>query len=314
MIKLKKLSVSSLAALSALLTVMIPGTAHAGTIGGALTNVANSFVTSPLLISSFSYIAGLVLVTWSLFTFRDHVDGGSGAPPLSAGVKRMLSGGMFLALPTVAQAAIQTWVGGGMAGMTFTATATPAGGAATSLDEMAVAFISDMAGPISVVISSFAYLGGLLLIVMAISRLTRSYQEGWRGPTGFGTIMTLLCGGALLSSGGMMGAFSTSIFGDATSFTNPVLSGVISGAMSAAEQAKVVATLQALITFVVIVGWIAFIRGWFVLKAVADGNSQVSMAQALTFLFGGALAVNIGEVVNLLQNTVGGAVLGISFT
>ena len=313
MIKLLKTKASMLLALSAVLLIA-PTEAQAATVGDALTNLVTSIASTPLLVSSFSYIAGLVMMLWSVFTFRDVVDGGAGAPNVSTAVKRMLAGSMFLSLPTVVEASVQSWVGTGGTNMTFTGTVAPTGTGAGTLDEMATAFISNMAGPFSLVLSAFAYLGGLILIVIAISRLTRSYQEGWRGPTGIGTVMTMLCGGALISSGEMMGAFSTSIFGDATSFTNPVLSGVIADAMDADAQAKVEATISALLAFIVIVGWIAFIRGWFVLKAVADGNSQVSMAQALTFLFGGALAVNIGEVVNLIQNTVGGTVLGISFT
>jgi hypothetical protein len=38
------------------------------------------------------------------------------------------------------------------------------------------------------------------------------------------------------------------------------------------------------------------------------------MAQALTFLFGGALAVNIGNLINYVQNSVGADVLGITFS
>ena len=299
---------------SVLLLVLGTSSAYAGTVGGALDNVAQSFSNSPLLFTAFSYIAGIVMVTWSLFTFRDHVDGGGGAPPLSTAVKRMLAGGMFLALPTVITASVQTWINSGLGSVSYTRGAGGGGGGAASLDEAAVNFIADMATPITVVISAFAYLGGILLIIIAISRVTRSYNEGWRGPTGIGTIMTLLVGGALISSGDMMAAFSTSIFGDATSVTSPRLSGAINDALTPDARARVEASLTALLGFIIIVGWIAFIRGWFVLKAVADGNSQVSKAQALTFLFGGALAVNIGDVVNLISNTVGVDVLGITFS
>ena len=287
--------------------------ASASTLGDSLTNVVRSFGDVPLLFSVFAYIFGAALGVWAMFTFRDHVDGGAGAPPLSAGVKRLLAGGMFLALPTVLEGAVTTWVGRGMANQRYSGSLDSVGGGdAATLDQMAVNFISDIAGPMGLVLSAFAYLGGVLLILVAISRITRGYQEGARGPTGIGTIMTLLAGGALLSSGEMMGTFSSSIFGDATSYTNPIFTGTLQTALGANAD-KVAATIQALLAFVAIVGWIAFIRGWFVLKAVADGDSQVSMAQALTFLFGGALAVNMGDLINLVQGSLGGNVLGISF-
>jgi len=248
-----------------------------------------------------------------MLVLKDHVDGGPNAPPLSAGIKRMFMAGFFLALPSTVDATVRALVGGGFGGMSFTGgPLLPVAGPAT-LDTMAVNFIADISGPISTLLSVFVYLSGLIIIMIAISRLARSHQEGWRGPAGLGTIVTLLAGGALLASADMMHAFSTSIFGDATSFGNPIFSGAIAASMTAPELARLSSVIRALLNFVVIVGWIAFIRGWFVLKAVADGNSQVSIAQALTFLFGGALAVNIGEVVNMIQSSVGGPVLGISF-
>lgn len=304
----KILSISSLMLLTTKTASAIPS----DTVGDSLTNLAYSFTDIPFLFAAFAYIFGAGLGVWALFTFRDHVDGGPNAPPLSNGVKKLLAGSMLLALPTMLEAAATTWTGGFYDVQTFTGQLAPTGGDAATLDELAVNFISDIAGPMSLVLSAFAYLGGILLIIIAISRITRSYQEGARGPTGIGTIMTLLAGGALLSSASMMAAFSNSIFGDSTSFTNPVFSDELSAALGDSEE-KIKATIQALIAFIVIVGWIAFIRGWFVLKSVADGNSQVSMAQALTFLFGGALAVNIGNLINYVQASVGANVLGISF-
>ncbi len=292
------------------------GTAFAGgnSVGDSITKVAESFSNAPTLISTFSYLAGIMAVAWAIFTFRDHVDGGGGAPSLSDAVKRMLMGGAFLALPSVLDATVATLIGTGTfanQGMTGF-TGQNCSGSADTLDAMAVCFISDIEKPVGMVLSAFAYIGGLILILLGISRITRSYQEGARGPTGIGTIFTFLAGGALMSSSQMMAAFSTSIFGDANAATMPDFTGQVGEALG--EQGEVVkTTIQAVVAFIGIVGWIAFIRGWFVLRAVADGSQQASVAQALTFLFGGALAVNIGDVVNALSATLGGS-LGLTFT
>lgn len=283
-------------------------------LGGSFSRLADSFANSPDLIAAFSYIAGLITVTWAVFTFRDHVDGGGGAPRLSDAVKRMLMGGGFLALPAFIDASVTSLVGNpatqgqGLTGVQGLSCS----GSADTLDAMAVCFISDIAEPIGVLLSAFGYIGGLILILIGVSRITKSYQEGPRGPTGIGTIITFLAGGALLSSSQMMSAFSTSLFGDAVAVSTPQFTGEVGKAMG--EQAEVVeTTIQAMVAFIGIVGWIAFIRGWFVLRAVADGSQQASITQALTFLFGGALAVNIGDVVNLLSASIGGG-LGIAFT
>jgi hypothetical protein len=41
------------------------------------------------------------------------------------------------------------------------------------------------------------------------------------------------------------------------------------------------------------------------LDSGADGQQGATMAQGLTFLFGGTMAINLGELINALQNTVG---------
>jgi len=288
--------------------------AFAGSVGGSMGNVVSSFTNFPTLLSTFAYLAGIFSIAWAIFTFRDHVDGGGGAPPLSTAVKRMLMGGMFLATPAIMDATVETLIGNGMVGSTANVmnnTSCNATGPST-LDTMAVCFISDISGPISLLLSAFCYIGGAMLILFGISRVTRSYQEGARGPTGIGTIMTFLSGGALLSLSEMMGAFSTSLFGGATASITPQLTGDVAQAVG--QNAQIITTtISAVVAFIGIVGWIAFIRGWFVLKAVADGSQQASITQALTFLFGGALAVNIGDVVNAISASVGGQ-LGIAFT
>lgn len=297
-----------------LLVIASPAFAAGGgasTVGSSLERVVTSFKTFPTLFSTFAYLAGAFAVTWAIFSFRDYVESNGNNPPLSTAVKRMLMGGMFLALPAVADAAIETWIGNSTAkqGMLGADSCDASSG---TLDAMAVCFISDVSEPISLLLSAFCYIGGIMLILLGISRVTRTYQEGARGPAGIGTIMTFLSGGALMSVGQMMSAFSTSIFGDATAAYNPIFTGKVGEALG--NNADVVATtISALIAFIGIVGWIAFIRGWFVLRAVADGSQQASITQALTFLFGGALAVNIGDVVNAIAATVGGNI-GISFT
>ena len=122
--------------------------------------------------------------------------------------------------------------------------------------------------------------------------------------------MTFLASGALFSFGDMIGTFSTSLFGDATSSTFANISPTVIS--NAADAARVDSVIEAVMAFIMIVGYIAFIRGWFVLKAFADGSNNATLAQGLTFLFGGTLAINLGELVNILQRTVN--VSGITFS
>lgn len=287
--------------------------ASAGGVGAMFKQVINSFGTSSNLLTSIAYISGIFLAVMALFRFRDHVDRPSQVP-LSDGVKRLIAGGMFLSLPMTVEAVVRTMSAGlvnqsasGRSGWVVNA-------APASLDEVAVRFMSDIAGPISVLLAGFSFIAGLALILVGISRLTKAMSDGPRGPAGMGTIMTFLAGGALMQISNVVGAFSSSLFGDANMSTYAVLSSPVSTALGA-QAGAVISTVEALMLFISIVGYIAFIRGWFVLKAVADGGGQgVSLAQGLTFLFGGSLAINLGDLINVIQKTLGYTNFGLAFS
>jgi hypothetical protein len=176
------------------------------------------------------------------------------------------------------------------------------------LDEMVIKFVGNVSGPATYMLIGFAYLGGMFLLITGIIRLTKTAQEGARGPTGLGTLMTFVSSGALFSMGQMIGLFSGTLFGTSTVSTYANIS---TDVLPADDASLVAPIIESLMVFIMIVGFIAFIRGWFVLKAFADGSQQATLAQALTFLLGGTLAINLGDLVNALQQTVG--VSGITF-
>ena len=62
-----------------------------------------------------------------------------------------------------------------------------------------------------------------------------------------------------------------------------------------------------------IIGYISFLRGFFILKEVAEGGGQASLMAAVTHIFGGALAVNLGPLMNAVQSTLGLGTYGVVF-
>lgn len=282
--------------------------AQASTMGGIITNMTSSWATLPDLFMGAAYILGIMFTAQGLFNFKDHVDeGGKGSHPLSTGVKKFIAGGMLFALPFMSKAISGTLTGGNDGGTVgFTNVHQDPGIA--GLDEMAIKFIGDVSTPATYMLIGFAYLGGMVLLINGIIRLTKTAQEGARGPAGLGTLMTFVAAGGLFSLGQMIGWFSGTLFGTSTVSTYAN----ISTDVLPADDANIVAPIiESLMIFIMIVGYIAFIRGWFVLKAFADGHQQATLAQALTFLLGGTLAINLGDLVNALQQTVG--VSGITF-
>lgn len=63
------------------------------------------------------------------------------------------------------------------------------------------------------------------------------------------------------------------------------------------------AALQGVLLFVKLVGHLAFIRGFLILKDVGEGKGHASTGRALTHIFGGAAAININATIALLGAT-----------
>jgi hypothetical protein len=325
-----KNSLRKTAVLSAALTALfMPGKAFAAftgdTTGDLMVNIIGSTAGLVEIFDYFAYTTGILLCLISIFKFKDHVDNPSGTP-LSAGVKRFIAGGMFLSLPFM-ETVVQTTAYGGLVGGAVGTDGAAGGdkisssnmiygGMITSggLDQMVVDFMSDIAGPFEMLLTAFTYIMATGLLILGISRLTKRMDEGPRGPAGVGTIMTFITSGVLFAWGDVAGTFTNSVF-------NPDISGQAStkamvdptGTYLGAgfDPTSINAVIEAVMVFVALVGMIAFIRGWLVLRAFADGQQGATLAQGLTFLVGGTIAINLGDLVNALQVTLG--VSGITF-
>jgi intracellular multiplication protein IcmC len=303
----------------AALAVLIPGFASpafaAGqTVGDLISNFLQSTSTLPPFLSMIAYLMGISLATISIFKFKDHVDNPN-QTPISAGVKRLLAGGMFLSLPFMTRVTTSSMFGDatklGDNQIDSDATAGMSGAEVGSgaMDELMMNFISDIYGPTTGLLTAFSYIAGIAFLLVGISRLTKKMEEGPRGPAGFGTIMTFIASGALFSFGDTMGTFVNSLFGSRDISINASIDADVLADVEDIE--RVESVLTALMGFIMLVGFIAFMRGWFVLRNFADGQQGATLMQGLTFLIGGALAINLGGLINMIQATLG--IAGLSF-
>lgn len=295
---------------TALLTVPFAHEAQAGQkLGDVFTNVLLSWNGIAGFLAMVSYISGIFLAVHSIFKFKDHVNNPH-QTKISDGVKRMLAGGMFLSLPYMCAVLQHSILGSATNNPQNTGFTNAA--VADSLDGMVATFIANIAGPAEGLLTGFSYLFGLALLMVGISRLTKKMEEGPRGPAGAGTFMTFIAAGALFSLGSSIGTFAASMFGDDQLMTKATIDpGGILG-LDPDDAARMATVVEGLMVFIMLVGYIAFIRGWLVLKAFADGQSGATLAQGLTFLLGGTLAINLGELINTLQATVD--IQGITFS
>jgi hypothetical protein len=171
------------------------------------------------------------------------------------------------------------------------------------LDALLFLFILDIFKPMMFLISGFGYLAGIVLVMIGIGRLLKTSQEGVKGPGGIGTIFTFIVAGILFSIDSIMSAATGSLLG----FNNVESFGVMGGGGTGdlIVDAHILAVVSSIVGFMIIVGLIAFVRGIFILRDVAEGNGQASLMAAISHIIGGALAVNIGSVVNAVQETFG---------
>lgn len=274
----------------------------------------------PAFLSAIGYLIGLVLGLWGILKLRDHVLNPS-QTALWEGVSRLLAGGAFFSLPILVEVGRNTLTGGSAGGLTsflgltnsvtsYNSTGCTGTG---SLDNMLVCFMGDIMGPLHIVTNFFAYVAGIIFIMIGISRLIKSAQDGARGPGGIGTVMTFVAGGALISYNEIVRAFSTSLVGPGATKTFAKIA-YAKGAMTTAEAEAAHSTISAVLQFVIIVGLISFVRGIFIVRNVAEGNQQASIMAGVTHLVGGALAVNLGPLLNAVQTTLGLGAFGIQFS
>ncbi len=286
-----------------------PGGGGAGgtTLGGIMDNVRNNASDISGMLAGFSYLAGLVFGFLAIMKTKEHVENPN-QTPIWDPMKRTLAAGSFFALPTIISAVVAT-VGGensGYEGSGFNGESSGAG-----LDAMIVRLMADIFVPAQWLFGWFGYIAGIMLVLIGISRLLKSEQDGPRGPTGIGTIMTFLVAGCLFSLNAMISYLSETLFGDASIATSGQLR-YTDGLGESAAHAH--AVISAIVAFSIVLGWVSIIRGFFILRGVSEGNSQASMMAAITHLIGGALAINLGPIINAVQDTLGISTYGITFS
>lgn len=283
------------------------GVAAGTTIDVVICNIVNGTEAFPAFLVTAAYLFGLFLAVWGILKLRDHVLNPQQIPVWD-GIMRMLAAGAFFALPMVVEAAHRT-ITEGLGAVTNSGDSGAIVG--TGLDAVMFNFVDSIFAPMTVLMNFFGLVAGMILVMVAISRLVKSTQEGARGPGGIGTIMTFLAGGALISFLPMLNSFTGSLFDDNVVNTIPDLQ--YTTGMDPTVIAHSEAVVSAIIRFMIVLGLISFARGIFIVRGVAEGNSQASLMAGVTHLVGGALAVNLGPLVNAVQETLGLSAYGIVF-
>lgn len=295
-------------------------------LGDVLCNIGKSIDSVPGLLTALAYLIGIYLAITGILKLKAHVESPQ-QHQLADPMKRFLAGGAFFSLPIVIEASKITITGQDQDALKAYKTGMFAGSTGGDLslgifsinlpfvnlgglDTMMVNLVADIWAPMLALLGSFGYIAGIILIMIGISRLLKTAQDGPRGPGGMGTIMTFVTAGCLFALDSLMGAFQGSIF-QSNKVANFAILGTTSG--SSNVDSHTLAVISAILGFMIIVGWISFIRGLFIFRDVAEGNNQASLMAAVTHLIGGAMAVNLGALLNAVQSTFGLLPYGVIF-
>lgn len=150
---------------------------------------------------------------------------------------------------------------------------------------------------ISNLIAAVTYILGVLLIAKGIFRLrvmadqrSQMHQPMELG----GPLISLLIGGMLIWSNTLLDSMTQTMWGTTSPLDyTPSLTG------------DYIAVWDVILKIMQIIGFIAFIRGWYYLTRVGQQSQPGMVGKGLTHIIGGTMAYHMGATINVLMTTFG---------
>lgn len=175
----------------------------------------------------------------------------------------------------------------------------PQSAMAADTGTMFVAFAGSIPSIVNFVIK-LAYISGIFLIINSAYKLAQLAKVPEQARNTKGPIVTALIGAFMLMYASSVDVMGVSMgLGYAKSNTILAPSGSASDGAAAGK-----ATIDAVLMFVQLLGYIAFLRGLWLLNKAGYDQSQ-GVAKGLTHIFGGAACINISAMIPVLAKTFG---------
>ena len=291
------------------------------------TTVGNSSPGMATVINGIAYVCGALTIGSGLLLLVKHIDDSQNTTPLHQPLWRLAGGAGLISFPPFIRwllhsVAFEQGPGGIMSAGTCHF-------AVLGTTDFMMNLAYNIKDPLTMLLSVLAFLIGLVYIFRGLSKASR-YGTDPRAYSMSAILSNLIAGAALVSVGSSMNAVFNSLFGGITltsactknfdhnimtsgdfwcNFENGVFAKThgLLATQNVAALARFEADVTAALIFFQIIGFIAFIRGWMVLKAYTEGGGgeQKTMAAGLTHIFGGALAVNIYQTLEFIDYTFG---------
>jgi intracellular multiplication protein IcmC len=276
------------------------------TFGSMLCNARNNFTPLIPLFNAIAYIVAAFMAGQMGFTLVKHYSGDQNSPMVKAVALGVVAGSLA-ALPSLVGTIQTTLLGtvtGGGASACVAGTVASAG-SSVPLDQMMNNFVKNIYAPAFNLLGALAFVIGVFFIVKGMMRGAKVGTDP-RAASPAIIITYLVIGGILVSAAPMLTTMLSSLFGVGT--VDSVSSADILAWAKTATGADMTAAnnaMRAVLAWVQIIGAIAFIRGFMVMKSAVEGSGQATIAQGLTHIIGGVLAINIFSSLQMFDKTFG---------
>lgn len=278
-------------------------------LGDVICNAANQM--SPFIdfFCWMAYTAGAFIGASAIYMLARNMEA-PGQAPLPQAFARLLGSALLLALPSLGGAIVESIYGsGGDLTSKVTCNANPIAATSTTnpqtLDMMLVSFVGNIQGPILALLTTASLVFGVFLMFRGAMKASK-YGTDPRTASVTSIISSMVFGAVFIVVGQNLDIMMASVFGaGATIMPQNVLQWKSITSLGLAADSNFVKAIQAALTFFQLIGFIAFLRGWNVIKNAVEGNGQATVAQGLTHVIGGVLCINIYQFLQIMNTTFG---------
>ena len=295
----------------ALAMASVPGMAFAQTLGDMMCSASRNMAPFEKLFVGLAYITGSILIGSGLFQLAFYTDVMNTGRQY--GISRpkgyLIAGSALLALPAFIRLMINSLFnysdnadfGGGLSACLALQ---DAGGTAgnVGLDGLMINLIYNIKSPMVFMLSVLSILIGIFMVARGLIKGAKFGQDPKASVPNI--IANIVIGTILYTIGTSLNTIMATVFGDSNVWDSSVVTNAIAYDFGADTQPFQSAVYAAL-TFFQLVGFIAFIRGWLILRDAVEGSGQKTVSQGLTHIFGGVLAVNIYRFLEVMDSTFG---------
>lgn len=251
-----------------------------------------------------SYLAGVIAAIAGIYHLRLHAESPQNQK-LTTPLMELAGSMALISMPAFMSVLVTSIYGKPEGSASLNCAAGPVMGG-PGLDQMLRGFVNNIEEPLKMAASAAALLSGLYMIVRGLMKASK-YGTDPKTHSMHSVLTYLGFGALLISIGQNLDTMLATLFGTSAVAPSTVINwgklDAIVGGGGISQRFK--DAVNAALLFVQLIGCIAFVRGWLLMKKVVEGAGNVNLAQAMTHILGGVAAINIYQFLIAMDYTFG---------